>query len=148
MAIVRRRPERSVQRFPGLMSDLFGRFLEDLEPATPQEGTWAPALDVSERDDAVVVTAELPGMKSDDIDVSVQNNALTISGEKSERTEEGEKEGEYYYAERRYGSFRRTIPLPADVDTENIEASCNSGVLIVKLPKSERAKPRKIPVKS
>jgi len=109
------------------------------------EGGFMPALDIGEQDDAYVVQAELPGVKTDDIDISVHDNRLTLSGHKS--AEEKTEDKNVYHVERRYGAFRREVRLPGDVDAEAIEARSTDGVLIVTLPKSEKAKPRRIEVK-
>jgi HSP20 family protein len=149
MALVRRRDRQGapLTRLQDEMNDLFGRFFEDWPLAgLTRTGSWWPALDISERDDAVVLQAEVPGMKPEDIDISVQNNHLTLSGEKKETDER--KEGEFYHSERRYGTFRREIALPSGVDADKVEAKYRDGVLTVTLPKSEEAKPRKIEVKS
>jgi HSP20 family protein len=130
-------------RFEDRMNDLFGRFLEGFEGG--ETALWSPALDIAESDQAVTVKVELPGMKPDDIDVSVQGDLLTLSGEKREESED--KREDYYHVERRYGSFRRAIPLPASVDPDKIEARHRDGVLTITLPKSEQAKARKIDVK-
>jgi HSP20 family protein len=129
------------------MDDLFGRFFEDWDwpLAKTQRGTWWPVIDVAESNDAVIVKAELPGMKSDDIEISVVNNVLTISGEKKESTEE--KGESYCHMERRYGSFRRDISVPQGVDPDKVEANYRDGVLIITLPKTEKAKPKRIEVK-
>ncbi|HOF19453.1 MAG TPA: Hsp20/alpha crystallin family protein [Phycisphaerae bacterium] len=126
------------------MSDLLDRFFGDFGWPT-ERGAWAPALDVAERDDAIIVRAELPGMKADDIDLQVQGNTLTIRGEKKESHED--KGENYHHVERRWGSFQRVIPLPESVDADHIDAKYADGVLQVTLPKTERAKPRKITVK-
>lgn len=150
MALVRRRERQQgapLARFQDEMNDLFGRFFEDWPLAgLSRNGSWFPALDIAEREDAVVVKAEIPGMKREDLDISVQDNHLTLSGEKKESEEH--TEGEYYHSERRYGTFRREIPLPRGVDADNVEATYQDGVLTVTLPKSEEAKPRKIEIKS
>ena len=152
MDLVRRnRSERGrpLARVRDEMGDLFGRFLEDWGDwsfAPPARGTWWPALDVGEHDEAVVVKAELPGMQPKDIDISVRGNTLTISGEKAESREE--KDEAYYHAERRYGTFRREIGLPAGVDADKVEANYKDGVLTVTMPKSEEAKPKRVTVKS
>jgi HSP20 family protein len=103
-----------------------------------------PALDVFERDDKFVVKAELPGIKEDDIHVSVVGDTLSIKGEKNTETEV--KEEDYYRSECSYGSFYRSIPIPANVDASKIEASFEDGVLEVALPKSAKVKPKKIAV--
>lgn len=150
MALVRRRNQQQtapLTRLQDEVNDLFGRFFDDLPLAgLSRTGAWLPALDVSEREDAVVVQAEIPGMKREDLDISVQDSHLTLSGEKKESEEH--KEGEFYHSERRYGTFRREIPLPVGVDADNVEATYRDGVLTVTLPKSEEAKPRRIEIKS
>lgn len=147
MALIpyRRRSELAPGRLEDEMSDLFNRFFGNWQQWPFAAGRYWPALDVSERDDAVVVRAETPGMKPEDIDISVQGNTLTISGEKSEREED--KGEDHYVSERRYGSFRRAVSLPSEVDSEKVQAECKDGVLTVTLPKSEKARAKRIPVK-
>lgn len=126
---------------------MMDRFLGDWGwPALGGQAAWGPALDIAERDDAVVVKAELPGMKADDVNVSVQGNVLTINGEKKQETED--KQENYYHVERRYGNFQRSVMLPSEVDVDRIEAQHRDGVLTITLPKTETAKPRQIKVKS
>jgi len=108
------------------------------------EMRWAPAIDMFEKDVKFVVKAELPGMKEEDIDVSVIGNTLTIKGER--KTESEVKEDDYYYSERSYGSFSRSIEIPSNVDTQKIEANYGDGVLEIGLPKTSEAKPNKISV--
>ncbi len=103
-----------------------------------------PAVDVFEKEDKFVVKAELPGMKEDNIDVSVVGDTLSIKGEKKTETEV--KNEDYYRCERSYGTFYRSIPLPSNVDVDKIEASFDDGVLEVNLPKSAKVKPKKISV--
>ena len=132
-------------RLQSEMNNLFGRFFDDFSGGE-YLSEWAPALDIAEREDAVVVKAELPGLSADDIDISVEGNTLSISGEKKAKAEnQGEN---YYHVERRYGRFRRDLVLPATVDSGHIAAEHRDGVLTITLPKSEKAKPRKIEVKS
>jgi HSP20 family protein len=127
------------------MNSLFGRFFDDWGEGPSNLGTYWPAIDVSEREDDLLVRAELPGMTAEDIDIEVQNNALLIRGEKKDETEEsGER---YHYVERRSGSFQRMVQLPNEVDAEKIDASYKDGVLTITLPKSEKAKPKRISVK-
>jgi HSP20 family protein len=105
---------------------------------------FEPAVDITERDDALVLTAELPGLSRDDITVELENNVLTIRGEKKEeRTEEGE---ERYVYERRYGSFSRSFTLPRSVDPDRISARYDRGVLTVTMPKAPEGKGRRIEV--
>lgn len=101
---------------------------------------WNPRCDVTERDDAIVVHAELPGVSADDMSVEVQGNMLRIRGEKkSEKTEE--KEGARTYSERFFGSFERVLTLPPDVDESGIEATLKDGVLEVTLPRTKPSPP-------
>ena len=103
------------------------------------------ALDVCETDDSLVVEASLPGFGSDDVDISVVGNTLTIKGEKKQ--EEEKNEGKYHYLERRRGAFQRVITLPAEMNAEAAEAVFENGELTLTLPKVEEAKPKRIEVK-
>jgi HSP20 family protein len=128
------------------MGDLFDGFFRGLDQpfSLLGERTW-PTIDVAEKDDAILVRAEVPGCKPEDIDVSVYGDTLTLSGEKKESRENNE-DG-YYHMESTWGSFRRDIPLPAEVDQGKIEAVVKDGVLSVKLPKAEKSKAVKVAVK-
>lgn len=106
----------------------------------------APETDVVETEKEIRVVTEMPGLKPDDVEVDVENNVLTIRGEKREERTEGEAGGKYHLAERRYGTFARSFVLPRDVDAERIEAAFEHGVLTVRIPKSERAQRRRIQV--
>jgi HSP20 family protein len=109
------------------------------------DGAFNPAFDVVVGKDNVVVKAELSGLSKDDVKVSLQDNYLTITGEKKQESKQ--KEASYFVSERAYGSFTRTIELPAAVDASKIEARFKDGVLEVTLPKTEEAKPKQIEVK-
>ena len=100
-------------------------------------GDFAPSLDVTETDKEIAISVELPGMEPDDINISIERNTLTISGEK--QVDKEEKDKRYYRHERAYGSFYRSIPLPEEVDEDKIDAIFKSGVLQVKLPKTAEA---------
>jgi HSP20 family protein len=126
------------------MDDLFNSFFDEWDSPFLARGRW-PALDIGENKDAFVVKAEVPGCKAEDIDISVQGNTLTISGEK--KHEEEKKEKGYYHVERSYGSFRRDLNLATEIDADKINAVCENGVLTLTLPKSEKAKPVKVEVK-
>jgi len=108
-------------------------------------GSWSPAVDIFDKGGEVVIYAELPGIKKEDIDVRVENNVLTLRGKK-ERTEEVKEEG-YFRAERTYGSFSRSFSLPSTVEVGKIAADYKDGILTLRLPKAEEAKPRQIEVK-
>ncbi len=150
MNLVKRKneTERPLARLRDEMDDLFGRFLYDWDwpGLAPMHHGWMPSMEVSEKDDKILVKAELPGVETKDVDVTVQNNVLTITGEKKEEHEE--KHEGYFHTERRYGSFRRDIQLPSGIDENHVEAACKDGVLTITLPKSEQAKPKKIEVKT
>jgi len=105
-----------------------------------------PAVNVSEDERSITVEAELPGMDSKDIDISLQNNMLVLQGEK--RFEEEKKEGSYQRIERSYGSFSRTIPLSSSVDEDKVKASFKNGILTVTLPKKEVEQGKKIAIES
>ncbi len=107
-------------------------------------GGWSPALDIYEQKDNVVVRAELPGMKKEDIDVSLHENTLSISGER--KHEESHKDEAMYRSERFFGRFQRSVVLPTPVAVDKIKAQYKDGVLTVTLPKAEEAKPKQINV--
>jgi len=110
----------------------------------PEEGLWTPTVDVSETKDEIVLTAEVPGMKKEDIKLSVQDNVLTLSGEKKQEKEE--KDTNFYRLERNFGSFCRSFTLSTSVQTDKVKASFKDGILKVTLPKSEEVKPKEIPI--
>jgi len=107
---------------------------------------WVPAVDVLEEADSIRIMAELPGVKPEDVKISVENNVLSITGQKQQVAEERTERVHRY--ERVYGAFERTFTLPATVDAANIKATFEHGVLTVTLPKAEKAKPRQIPVQT
>jgi HSP20 family protein len=111
-----------------------------------EEGAWAPALDVSEKGDVITVRADMPGVDPEKIDVTVQDDVLTLRGTKEEAVEE---EGETFVrSERRFGSFMRQVTLPAPVDESKVNATYKDGVLRIELRRSKSAQPRRIPVTS
>jgi HSP20 family protein len=145
MALIPLRKNRNeLARLHDEMDDLFDGFFKGLGRPFAGYKAW-PTIDVAEKEDAIVVRAEVPGCKAEDIDISVYGNTLTISGEKKESKEEKEKG--YYLMESTYGSFRREIALPTDVDEDSIEAVCKDGVLSITLPKAEKTKAVKVKVK-
>jgi len=142
----RRRNPNELATLRSGMDDWFESFFRGLDRPLPFLGqrTW-PAIDVAEKEDAVLVRAEVPGMKPEEIDISVYGNTLTISGERKEAKED-EGDG-FYHVESTYGSFRREVVLPTDVDEKKIEAVCKDGILSVTLPKAEKSKAVKVQVK-
>lgn len=109
-----------------------------------QPAAFAPTFNVVERQDGYFITADVPGVREEDIDVTVQDNYLVISG--SRKAEERQEGDNYYVYERRYGNFSRAFSLPDNADAESVEAQMREGVLEVKVAKRESAKPRKIPL--
>ena len=105
------------------------------------------ALDMYETDDDLVVEASLPNIGPDDVDISIVGNSLTIKGE-TEHEEEKEEKGKYFFRERRYGAFQRTVSLPVEVNADEAEATFENGVLKLSLPNVEEAKPMRITVKA
>jgi HSP20 family protein len=142
MAITRWDPFREVQTLQNRMNALFRDFSEG-ESATTT-ASFIPAVDVYEDEKKVVLKLEVPGIDEKDLDVSVENNTLTVKGER--KFEKEEKEENFHRIERRYGSFHRAFTLPSTVDTENIGASYNAGVLKLELKKKPEAQPKQIKV--
>jgi HSP20 family protein len=143
-----RRPQDSMASLRRLNS-----FVEDafnLGPFSSQENgaltsAWLPPCDVFEDRDAVKIFAEVPGIRPEDVKISIENGLLTIRGEKQQQAEETAERVHRY--ERSYGTFERSFALPTTVDPERIDASYSHGLLTLTLPKAERARPREIPVK-
>ena len=108
------------------------------------DSAFAPAIDVVEEKDNYLVKADLPGLSKDDVNVAIQDNFLTIKGERKHEVEK--KESNFYHQERVYGQFVRTVELPARVEASKVTANFKDGVLQVTLPKSEEAKPKEIKV--
>ena len=112
---------------------------------TPRTPRWVPPVDIVESTDAFVVTADLPGLSKEDIDISLEGNLLTVSGERSYANDE-ESDSKFRRVERAYGAFRRTFRIPAGVDASKVEAGFTNGVLTLTMPKAEVARSRKIEV--
>ena len=124
----------------------FGPFGELKLDEFPALGDWAPSMDVSETKEALVVKAEVPGLDPNDIQISLQEQYLTIKGEKTR--EKMDKEERYHRVERFYGSFARSVRLPVGVDGSRVTASFKNGLLTVTLPKTAAAKGTTIPIKA
>jgi HSP20 family protein len=145
MALIPYRKERNgLAKLHNEMDDLFDSFFRGLDRPLGAYKAW-PSIDVAEQDDAIMVRAEVPGCNADDIEISAYGNTLTISGEKKHSEEKKEKN--YYHVESSYGSFRRELTLPTDIDAGKIDAVCKDGVLNITLPKAEKAKAVKIKIK-
>jgi HSP20 family protein len=154
MAIVRWNPIRdltswsadfsNMQREINRMFDavLRGGMVDD---STFGPSIWTPAVDITEKDDEYLVKVELPGVEKNDVQITLESNILTVKGEKKQEKEE--KGENYHRMERSYGSFQRSFTLPTTVKSDKIDASFKDGVLSIRLPKSEEAKPKLIEVK-
>jgi HSP20 family protein len=125
------------------MNRLFNSFFDE-GGRNGERRRWAPAVDLVEREDSLVLRADLPGLKEEDVQIEVRDNVLTISGER--RAEFEDSEQGYYRIERAFGSFSRSLTLPEGVDSDKIDASFENGVLEVKIPKPEARKPKRISI--
>ena len=147
---ITRRPDTGYDQNLGLIRREMDSFFDDfftLKPSTLFASEWAPSVDVTEDDRTIHVKADMPGMSDKDISVVVEKGALSISGEKKEEHKE-EKDGKrYIVSERRFGSFRRSIPLPDEAKTDAIKAEFRNGVLTIEIPKEEKAQPKRIEIK-
>ena len=139
-----KRNRNSLTTLHNEMDDLFDSFFRGLDKPFAGYKAW-PAIDVAEDENSIIVRAEVPGCNAEDVEISVYGNTLTISGEK--KIKEEKKEKGYYHVESSYGTFRREITLPTDVDSDKIDATCKDGVLSITLPKAAKAKAVKVKVK-
>ncbi|MCS3627264.1 HSP20 family protein [Salinibacter ruber] len=141
--LTRRTPNRTVRDLQREVDSIFDRFFGrggDDDTST----VWAPRTDLSETDDAFRIRLDVPGMTKDDIAINLQNNTLTVSGERSsERQKDGE---EYVRVERAFGNFHRTFTLPDAVDPDRVEATYDEGVLTINVPKTEKSTRRQIEI--
>jgi HSP20 family protein len=148
MAIVRWEPFRDLMGLQERMNRLFDESYRANRGADADEwalgGSWAPAVDIYEQEGNIVMKAELPGVDPKDVDVRLENNTLTLRGER--KLDKEVKQDDYHRVERSYGSFSRAFTLPTVVDQGNIKAEYRDGVLKLTLPKREEAKPRQIQI--
>lgn len=148
LGLTRWNPTSDLERDP--VHRFFNRFWEDtfrsgIDAGSSASRSWNPAVDIKETEDALTLLAELPGMAKDDVDVSLEKNVLTISGER--RFEKDVEKESFHRIERSYGAFARSFTLPNNVKTDSVEASFDNGVLAIRLPKLEEAKPHKIKIR-
>lgn len=147
-----KQPSEAVTPFSQInrVREELNRFFEDplsvMRPGKSFFQGWEPSVDVYENEDQITVRAELPGMKREEISVSLDEDTLNISGER--KREQESKEGETYRSERYFGRFQRSVTLSHPVDAEKIQANYKDGVLTIRLPKAEAGKRRHIEVKS
>jgi len=138
-------PFRNVTDIQGEMNRLFDSFFgRPASAGAAMERAWAPAVDLYETKDDLVVSFELPGIREKEINVSITGDVLTVRGERQFSHEAND--GNFYRVERTYGKFERNIPLPVPVQAEKVKASYRDGVLEVRLPKAEEVKPKQIKV--
>jgi len=146
MTLMRTNPWTAVptlqNRVNRLFDDMFPEIREGVDTGLME---WRPMVDTYEKDDAIIVNAELPGVKKDDISIDVKNNILTISGERKD--EEEVNEDNYFRKERFYGKFQRSFTLPENVDPDKVDAAYKDGVLEVKIPKTDEGSTKKIEIK-
>lgn len=145
MSIARWSPLRELARMRDemdrILDEIFGPIRERRIPFLE----WTPAADIIEDEDQLVVRLEIPGMRKEDLSISLRENHLTVKGER--KGEEEKKGRTYHRREFYYGSFERNFVLPASIDPEKVSATYENGILEIKLPKSEAVKPREIPIK-
>src|SRR3954449_4256312 len=148
MALIRWEPAREINSLQQEMNRLFNTFFE----APPAGGggnggarRWVPAMDLVETEDHFVLRADLPGLSEEDVHIDVEDNILTVSGER--KAEHEDKREGYVRVERSYGSFRRSLTLPEGVEPEAVSASFDRGVLEVRIPKPEERKPRRVAIR-
>lgn len=145
MAIVRFDPFRELSQMQDRINRIFGDAYRGGDDDSLKRSDWTPAVDIFETSKhEIVINAELPGLKREDIDIRVENNTLTIRGERKHQAEV--KQEHYHRVERAYGSFSRSFALPSTVDAEKVAANFLDGVLTITLPMREEAKPRQIQV--
>ena len=140
-AVVRFDPFRDITSLRDEMNRLFSRTVGD---GVSSGSAWTPAVDIFDTDDAIVLKAELPGLATGDIDIEIDDNVLTLKGER--RFQETVDEGRFYRLERAYGHFQRSVTLPQGVKADEISADFDNGVLTVRVPKADEVKPRKISI--
>lgn len=140
-------PFKDIEKTRSEMDRLWDTFLFGRPKTTwlAEEEEWQAAIDVAETESELVVNVEIPGMDPEDIDVSLSEGTLFIKGEKKPEAEE--KEADYHLIERSYGTFIRSIPLPAEIQSDRVSASYKNGILTIALPKSEGTQKKEIKVK-
>ena len=144
MVITRWDPFRELSALQNRVNSLFQDYGRTGQDELTTTGSFAPAVDVYEDEHKITLKLEIPGVRQEDLDVRLENNTLTVRGER--KFEKEEKEENFHRIERRYGSFARSFALPNMIDTENVNASYDSGVLKIELSKRADAKPKQIKV--
>jgi len=152
MALIRWNPTQDFLPMPSDMlgmqreiNRMFDSFFRGSLADADELTAWSPSVDVAERENECVVKVELPGVQRDDVKITLQDNMLTIRGEKKQEKES--KDASYHRVERTYGSFQRTFTLPTAVKADKVDANYKDGILTITLPKAEEAKARQIEVR-
>jgi len=146
MNLVTYDPFRDLRSLQDEVNRLFSSSFSRSGDGELTRGAWSPSVDIFEDKDRIVLEAELPGVKPEDVDISIENNVLTIHGER--KFEKKDDQGNFHRVERSYGSFTRSFTLPPTVSAENANADFDNGVLRLTLAKREEAKPRRIEIKA
>lgn len=144
MAIVKYNPFRDLRAMQEQMNRLLDMAWNREISEELREGIWQPPVDIYEDENSVVIKAELPGVDQKEIDIRIEDNTLTLRGERK-HSQEVKKEN-YHRVERFYGTFQRSFSLPHTIDQEHVKATCDQGVLTITLPKREEKKPKQINV--
>uniref|UniRef100_A0A831U1V9 Hsp20/alpha crystallin family protein n=1 Tax=Geobacter metallireducens TaxID=28232 RepID=A0A831U1V9_GEOME len=144
MAIVKYSPFGDLRNLQEQMNRLLDMAWSRESGEELREGVWQPPVDIFEDENGIVIKAELPGIDQKDIEVRIEDNTLTIRGERK-HDQEVKKEN-YHRVERYYGSFQRSFSLPATIDRETVKAFCDKGILTITLPRREETKPKQIHV--
>ncbi|MFZ1081900.1 MAG: Hsp20/alpha crystallin family protein [Candidatus Kryptoniota bacterium] len=155
MTLIRFKPEREISAWTPFrdlvnmqreVGHLFGSLFADVDGTGNFVASWSPRTDVIENKEAYVIKAELPGVNRSDVKITLNENVLTIKGEKKQEKEENEKN--FHRVERSYGSFERSFTLPIGVKSDKIDAAYKDGILTIILPKAEETTPKEIEVKA
>ncbi len=154
MSLIRWTPARDLQTFPSDVMNMqreINRMFDSFFRGAPADddafvaSDWIPAVDIAEHENEYLVKLELPGVSKEDVKITMQNNILTVRGEKKKEKES--KSSSYHRVERSYGAFQRNFTLPSTVKADRIDASYSDGILTIVLPKAEEARPKQIEVK-
>lgn len=124
------------------------RLFDDMYGGSQSRSSWTPSANVREGKNEVLLEMELPGIDPEQVDISIENDMLTVSGEKRQERREGEEEGRYYLVERHYGSFSRSFSLPPGVDADQVQASFDNGLLTIRIPRAALPQPRRVQISS
>lgn len=144
MAVIRWKPWDELEGLRRDMDRMFDNFYRSASSDVENLYGMYPPVDIKETKDELILTAEIPGISKDDINISFTENTLTIKGEK--KGAEKESEGNYHRNERRFGTFQRSFTLGTQIETDKVKASCKDGLLVIEMPKKEEVKPREIPI--